>query len=203
MIRKTGIGMVLALIVAGCGEKVPSGEEIKSYQLTEFDLKTFAKVYPDVVPTFKNLIPTLPDLGEKPFDKMAKIKFPQPTAAAIKKTEFKTLGQFVKVYSNIKLGIIRILAEEKVKEIAGQKAGLDKTLSDLDKAVKEKKVTDADAKAVRDQINAQKQAMDQQIAALKAYTGIEVSEANLKLLRTYFFDLSSILIKAGDYETFD
>jgi hypothetical protein len=206
MMRKAGTGMVLVLaaIMAGCGPKAPSAEEIKSYKLTEADLRAFAKCYTSVNPTFKNLIPTLKAIGEDPFGSIAKIKFPRETGNALKNTDFQgDLARFVKVYANVKLGIIRILAEQKTKELNAQIKGFDDAVAAIDKSLNEKKIKPEDAQALKDQYLAEKQAVEAQIAAIKPYTQIEVSQANLELLRKFFFDLSAVLIQAGDYETFD
>jgi len=206
MLKKAGAVMVLALVatLAGCGPKAPSAEEIKSYQLIEADLRAFAKCYGDVNPTFKNLIPSLKAIGDDPFGSMAKIKFPRETGAALKNTDFQgDLNRFVSVYANVKLGIIRILAEEKVKELNAQIKGFDNAAASVDKSLKEKKIKPEEAQSLKDQLTAQKQAVEGQIAALKPYTQIEVSQANLEILRKFFFDLSAVLIQAGDYETFD
>ena len=206
MLKKAGAVMVLALVatLAGCGPKAPSAEEIKSYQLIEADLRAFAKCYGDVNPTFKNLIPSLKAIGDDPFGSMAKIKFPRETGAALKNTDFQgDLNRFVSVYANVKLGIIRILAEEKVKELNAQIKGFDDAAAAVDKSLKEKKIKPEEAQALKEQMAAQKQAVESQIAALKPYTQIEVSQANLEILRKFFFDLSAVLIQAGDYETFD
>lgn len=206
MLKKAGAVMVLALVatLAGCGPKAPSAEEIKSYQLIEADLRAFAKCYGDVNPTFKNLIPSLKAIGDDPFGSMAKIKFPRETGAALKNTDFQgDLNRFVSVYANVKLGIIRILAEEKVKELNAQIKGFDDAAASVDKSLKEKKIKPEEAQALKDQLTAQKQAVEGQITALKPYTQIEVSQANLEILRKFFFDLSAVLIQAGDYETFD
>lgn len=206
MLKKAGAVMVLALVatLAGCGPKAPSAEEIKSYQLIEADLRAFAKCYGDVNPTFKNLIPSLKAIGDDPFGSMAKIKFPRETGAALKNTDFQgDLNRFVSVYANVKLGIIRILAEEKVKELNAQIKGFDDAAASVDKSLKEKKIKPEEAQSLKDQLTAQKQAVEGQIAALKPYTQIEVSQANLEILRKFFFDLSAVLIQAGDYETFD
>jgi|GEM_PF-1866564 len=206
MLKKAGAVMVLALVatLAGCGPKAPSAEEIKSYQLIEADLRAFAKCYGDVNPTFKNLIPSLKAIGDDPFGSMAKIKFPRETGAALKNTDFQgDLNRFVSVYANVKLGIIRILAEEKVKELNAQIKGFDDAAASVDKSLKEKKIKPEEAQSLKDQLAAQKQAVESQIAALKPYTQIEVSQANLEILRKFFFDLSAVLIQAGDYETFD
>jgi hypothetical protein len=206
MLKKAGAVMVLALvaIMAGCGPKAPSAEEIKSYQLIEADLRAFAKCYNDVNPTFKNLIPNMRVIGEDPFGAMAGIKFPRETGNALKNTDFQgDLARFVSVYANVKLGVIRILAEEKVKELSAQVKGFDDAMAAIDKSLKEKKIKPEDAQALKDQYVAQKQAVEGQIAALKPYTQIEVSQANLEIVRKFFFDLSAVLIQAGDYETFD
>jgi len=206
MLKKAGAVMVLALVatLAGCGPKAPSAEEIRSYQLIEADLRAFAKCYGDVNPTFKNLIPSLKAIGDDPFGSMAKIKFPRETGAALKNTDFQgDLNRFVSVYANVKLGIIRILAEEKVKELNAQIKGFDNAAASVDKSLKEKKIKPEEAQSLKDQLTAQKQAVEGQIAALKPYTQIEVSQANLEILRKFFFDLSAVLIQAGDYETFD
>ena len=206
MLKKAGAVMVLALVatLAGCGPKAPSAEEIKSYQLIEADLRAFAKCYGDVNPTFKNLIPSLKAIGDDPFGSMAKIKFPRETGAALKNTDFQgDLNRFVSVYANVKLGIIRILAEEKVRELNAQIKGFDDAAASVDKSLKEKKIKPEEAQSLKDQLAAQKQAVESQIAALKPYTQIEVSQANLEILRKFFFDLSAVLIQAGDYETFD
>lgn len=205
-LKKAVAGLLSALVVvlAGCGPKVPSADEIKSYQLIEADLRAFAKCYGDVNPTFKNLIPNMRQIGEDPFGSMAKIKFPRETGAALKNTDFQgDLTRFVNVYANVKLGIIRIIAEEKVKELNAQIKGFDEAMASVDKSLKEKKIKPEDAQALREQLTAQKQAAESQIAAIKPYTQIEVSQANLELLRKFFFDLSAVLIQAGDYETFD
>ena len=206
MLKKAGAVMVLALVatLAGCGPKAPSAEEIKSYQLIEADLRAFAKCYGDVNPTFKNLIPSLKAIGDDPFGSMAKIKFPRETGAALKNTDFQgDLNRFVSVYANVKLGIIRILAEEKVKELNAQIKGFDDAAASVDKSLKEKKIKPEEAQSLKDQLTAQKQAVEGQITALKPYTQIEVSQANLEILRKFFFDLSAVLIQAGDYATFD
>lgn len=206
MLKKAGMSLLVgaAAITLGCGPKMPSADEIKSYQLIEADLRAFAKCYSDVNPTFKNLIPTLKQIGDDPFGSMAKIKFPRATTEALKKTDFQgDLPRFLKVYTNVKLGIIRILAEEKVKELNAQIRDIDNAIASVDKSLKEKKIKPEDAQALKDQLGAQKQAVEAQIAALKPYTQIEVSQANLELLRKFFYDLSAVLIQAGDYETFD
>ncbi|MGB9589269.1 MAG: hypothetical protein ACPL68_00130 [Candidatus Hydrothermia bacterium] len=206
LLKKAVVGLlsVLAVVLAGCRTKTPSAEEIKSYQLIEADLRAFAKCYGDVNPTFKNLIPTMRQIGEDPFGSMAKIKFPRETGNALKNTDFQgDLARFLNVYANVKLGIIRILAEEKVKELNAQIKGFDDAMASVDKSLREKKIKPEDAQALKEQFTAQKQAAEGQIAAIKPYTQIEVSQANLELLRKFFFDLSAVLIQAGDYETFD
>ena len=203
MLRKTAIGVVLAVLLAGCGSKTPSADEVKSYQLTEKDLNAFAKTYADVNPTFRNLIPVLSDLKEQPFEKMASIKFPRQTADALKNTDFQGLDHFIKVYANVKLAVIRLLAEKKIKELEQQKAALDNQLKQVDEAVASGKIKKEDGKALKGQIDANKQAIDAQINEIKPFASIEVSQANLDLVRKFFFDLSAVLIKADDYETFD
>jgi len=206
MMKKAGIGLVLALAAttAGCGPKAPSAEEIKSYQLIEADLRAFARCYNEVNPTFKNLIPNMRAIGEDPFGSIARIKFPRETGNALKNTDFQgDLARFVKVYANVKLGIIRILAEEKIKELNAQIKAIDDALAAIDKSVNEKKIKPEEAQALKDQYLAQKQATEAQVAAIKPYTQIEVSQANLELIRKFFFDLSAVLIQAGDYQTFD
>ncbi len=155
-------------------------------------------------PTFKNLIPGMKAIGEDPFGSMAKIKFPRETGVALKNTDFQgDLARFVKVYANVKLGIIRLLAEEKVKELNSQIKGFDDAVASVDKSLKEKKIKPEDAQALKEQLAAQKQMTESQIASIKPYTQIEVSQANLDLIRRFFYDLSAVLIQAGDYETFD
>lgn len=206
MLKKAITGLVLALvaIMAGCGPRTPSAEEIKSYQLIEADLRAFAKCYNEVNPTFKNLIPNMKLIGEDPFGSMAKIKFPRETGNALKNTDFQgDLARFVSVYANVKLGIIRILAEEKVKELGAQVKGFDDAMAAVDKSLKEKKIKPEEAQDLKDQLGAQKQAAEGQMTALKPYTQIEVSQANLEIVRKFFYDLSAVLIQVGDYETFD
>jgi len=200
--RKLAIA-ALGVFLFGCGGKKVSAEDLKNYQLTTEDLKVFYKDFPKVIETFRNITPTRTQIKEKGFEAFAEIDFPALTKQVVKETGFGDLNHFLKVYANIKIADIRLIAEKKIKEAEAELKKLDETLKALDESKEAGKVNEDQYKALKEQLEAQKNAIKANIDALKPFAQLEVSQANLNLVKKYWADVEAALIKGNDWENLE
>ncbi len=194
---------ILGVALVGCGGKKVSADDLKNYQLTTEDLKTFYKDFPKVIETFRNITPTRREIKEKGFQAFAEIDFPAQTKQVIKETGFQGLDHFLKVYSNVKLADIRLIAEKKIKEAEAELKKLDEALKVLEEDKKAGKLKEDQYKALKEQLEAQKRAIQESINALKPFAQLEVSQANLNLVKKYWADVEAALIKGNDWENLE